>query len=423
MVDQWKAPSAAENTVGGDKSWQLLEKTLLAGIQEQRRSRRWGIFFKVLMFCYLIAVLLLFTPLVSMERSAVGGSSYTALIDVRGPIADKEPASADNLVTSLQAAFDDPRVKGVVLRINSPGGSPVQSGYVYDEIRRLRGLHPDTKVYAVISDLGASGAYYIASAADEIYADKASLVGSIGVTAAGFGFVGAMDKLGIQRRAYTSGDHKAFLDPFEPEKPDETKFWQGVLNVTHQQFIDSVKQGRGDRLKDKEHPELFSGLVWTGQQALPLGLIDGLGNTSSVARDVIGAKELVDFTVQESAFDRFSKKLGASVAEQLAMWMVLNVTHQQFIDSVKQGRGDRLKDKEHPELFSGLVWTGQQALPLGLIDGLGNTSSVARDVIGAKELVDFTVQESAFDRFSKKLGASVAEQLAMWMGFQGPTLR
>ena len=321
MVDQWKAPSAAETSVGGDKSWQLLEKTLLAGIQEQRRARRWGIFFKVLMFCYLIAVLLLFTPLLSMERSAVGGSSYTALIDVRGPIADKEPASADNLVTSLQAAFDDPRVKGVVLRINSPGGSPVQSGYVYDEIRRLRGLHPDTKVYAVISDLGASGAYYIASAADEIYADKASLVGSIGVTAAGFGFVGAMDKLGIQRRAYTSGDHKAFLDPFEPEKPDETKFWQGVLNVTHQQFIDSVKQGRGDRLKDKEHPELFSGLVWTGQQALPLGLIDGLGNTSSVARDVIGAKDLVDFTVQESAFDRFSKKLGASVAEQLAMWM------------------------------------------------------------------------------------------------------
>ena len=321
MVDQWKAPSAAESTVGDAKSWQLLEKTLLAGIQEQRRSRRWGIFFKVLTFCYLVTVLLLFTPLLDMERAAVGGSGYTALIDVRGPIADKEQASADNLVTSLQAAFEDPRVKGVVLRINSPGGSPVQSGYVYDEIRRLRGLHSDIKVYAVISDLGASGAYYIASAADEIYADKASLVGSIGVTAAGFGFVGTMEKLGVQRRAYTSGDHKAFLDPFEPEKPDETKFWQGVLNVTHQQFIDSVKKGRGDRLKDKEHPELFSGLVWTGQQALPLGLIDGLGNTSSVARDVIGAKDLVDFTVQESTFDRFSKKLGASVAEQLAMWM------------------------------------------------------------------------------------------------------
>lgn len=320
MVDQWKAPVEPEPSAGDDKSWKLLEKTLLAGIQEQRRSRRWGIFFKVLTFCYLILMLFLFTPLLDVERSATSGS-YTALIDVRGVIADKEMASADNLVTSLQAAFADPKVKGVVLRINSPGGSPVQSGYVYDEIRRLRGLHPDTKVYAVISDLGASGAYYIASAADEIYADKASLVGSIGVTAAGFGFVGAMEKLGIQRRAYTSGDHKAFLDPFEPEKPDETKFWLGVLNVTHEQFIASVKQGRGDRLKDKEHPELFSGLVWTGQQALPLGLIDGLGSASSVARDVIGEKELVDFTVQESPFDRFSKKLGASVAEQLAMWM------------------------------------------------------------------------------------------------------
>ena len=320
MVDQWKAPAESEPATGDDKSWKLLEKTLLAGIQEQRRARRWGILFKVLTFCYLIMVLFLFSPLMDMERSATS-SAYTALIDVRGVIADKEAASADNLVTSLQAAFDDPKVKGVVLRINSPGGSPVQSGYVYDEIRRLRGLHPDIKVYAVISDLGASGAYYIASAADEIYADKASLVGSIGVTAAGFGFVGAMDKLGIQRRAYTSGEHKAFLDPFEPEKPDETKFWQGVLNVTHEQFIASVKQGRGDRLKDKDHPELFSGLVWTGQQALPLGLIDGLGNASSVARDVIGEKELVDFTVQESAVDRFSKKLGASVAEQLAMWM------------------------------------------------------------------------------------------------------
>ena len=321
MVDQWKAPAEAESTVGDDKSWKLLEKTLLAGVQEQRRARRWGIFFKSLTFLYLIVVLLVFTPFLDMERTATKGTGYTALIDVRGVIADKEAASADNLVTSLQAAFEDPKVKGVVLRINSPGGSPVQSGYVYDEIRRLRGLHPDIKVYAVISDLGASGAYYIASAADQIYADKASLVGSIGVTAAGFGFVGAMEKLGVERRAYTSGAHKAFLDPFEPEKPDETKFWQGVLNTTHEQFIASVKQGRGDRLKDKEYPELFSGLVWTGQQALPLGLIDGLGSASSVARDVIGEKELVDFTVQESTFDRFSKKLGASVAEQLAMWM------------------------------------------------------------------------------------------------------
>jgi len=321
MTDEWKAPAKASAEEGEDKSWKLLEKTLLAGVQEQRRSRRWGIFFKLLTFVYLLIALVLFTPLMDIEKSATRGSSYTALIEVTGVIADKESASADNIVGGLRAAFEDPKVKGIVLRINSPGGSPVQSGYVYDEIGRLRALHPAIKVYAVISDLGASGAYYIASAADQIYADKASLVGSIGVTAAGYGFVGTMEKLGIERRTYTSGEHKSFLDPFQPEKPDEIKFWQGVLDTTHQQFINSVKKGRGDRLKDKEHPELFSGLVWSGEQALPLGLIDGLGSASSVARDVIGEKELVDFTIQESAFDRFSKKLGASVAEQLAMWM------------------------------------------------------------------------------------------------------
>ncbi|PTR29738.1 S49 family peptidase [Pseudomonas sp. GV085] len=324
MTDEWKAPAKASAESGDDKSWKLLEKTLLAGIQEQRRSRRWGIFFKSLTFVYLFGAIALFSPLMDMEKAATLSANYTALIDVTGMIADKEPASADNIVGSLRAAFEDKKVKGVILRINSPGGSPVQSGYVYDEIRRLRGLHPDIKLYAVISDLGASGAYYIASAADQIYADKASLVGSIGVTAAGYGFVGTMEKLGVERRTYTAGEHKSFLDPFLPQKPEETVFWQGVLDTTHKQFIGSVKQGRGDRLKDKEHPELFSGLVWSGEQALPLGLIDGLGNASSVARDVIGEKELVDFTVQESPFDRFSKKLGASVAEHLAMWMGFN---------------------------------------------------------------------------------------------------
>ncbi|WP_223530327.1 S49 family peptidase [Pseudomonas sp. GL-R-19] len=324
MTDEWKAPAKASAESGDDKSWKLLEKTLLAGIQEQRRSRRWGIFFKSLTFVYLFGAIALFSPLMDMEKAATLSANYTALIDVAGMIADKEPASADNIVGSLRAAFEDKKVKGVILRINSPGGSPVQSGYVYDEIRRLRGLHPDIKLYAVISDLGASGAYYIASAADQIYADKASLVGSIGVTAAGYGFVGTMEKLGVERRTYTAGEHKSFLDPFLPQKPEETVFWQGVLDTTHKQFIGSVKQGRGDRLKDKEHPELFSGLVWSGEQALPLGLIDGLGNASSVARDVIGEKELVDFTVQESPFDRFSKKLGASVAEHLAMWMGFN---------------------------------------------------------------------------------------------------
>ncbi|AEF22843.1 MULTISPECIES: signal peptide peptidase SppA [Pseudomonas] len=302
------------------KSWKLLEKTLLASVHEQRRSRRWGIFFKLLTFIYLFGALALFSPLISNQGSG-SSSPHTAVIEVRGMIADKEAASADNIVGSLRAAFKDTNTKGVILRINSPGGSPVQSGYVYDEIRRLRGENPNIKVYAVISDLGASGAYYIASAADQIYADKASLVGSIGVTAASFGFVDTMEKLGVERRVYTSGEHKAFLDPFQPQKDEETRFWKTVLDTTHKQFIDSVKKGRGDRLKDAEHPELFSGLIWSGEQALSLGLIDGLGSTSYVAREVIGQEEMVDFTVQESPLDRFTKKLGASVAEHLALWM------------------------------------------------------------------------------------------------------
>lgn len=321
MSDEWKAPvsQSADDGVNGReeaKSWKLLEKTLLASVQEQRRARRWGIFFKLLTFAFLFVAVVL--PMLDLEGGASRRSSHTALIDVQGVIADKEAASAENIVTALQKAFEDEKTKGVILRINSPGGSPVQSGYVYDEIRRLRATKPDIKVYAVITDLGASGAYYIASAADEIYADKASLVGSIGVTAAGFGFVGTMEKLGVDRRTYTSGEHKAFLDPFQPQKTDETQFWQGVLDTTHRQFIASVKQGRGDRLKDKDHPELFSGLVWTGEQAVGLGLVDGLGNASYVARELIKEKDIVEYTVEESPFDRFSKKIGTSMAERIA---------------------------------------------------------------------------------------------------------
>lgn len=319
MSNEWKAPMSEGND--DRSSWKLLEKTLLAGVQEQRRARRWGIFFKLLTFIYLFGALLIFSPLLRMGDGKTAGDSHTAVINVRGMIADEEVASADNIIGALRDAFEDPSTKGVVLRINSPGGSPVQSGYIYDEIRRLRGEHPAIKVYAVITDLGASGAYYIASAADEIYADKSSLVGSIGVTAATFGFVGTMDKLGVERRVYTSGEHKAFLDPFQPEKPEETEFWRSVLSTTHRQFIDSVKQGRGDRLRFAEHPELFSGLIWSGEQALELGLIDGLGSTSYVAREVIGEDELIDFTVKDSALDRFTKKLGASVGSQLALLM------------------------------------------------------------------------------------------------------
>jgi len=306
---------------GDEKAWNLLEKTLQASVIEQRRARRWGIFFKLLVFVYLFVTLLLFSPLLKLGKSTSVAESHTALIEVRGMIMAEEEASADNIVSSLRAAFENEKTKGIILRINSPGGSPVQSGYIYDEIKRLRGEYPDIKVYAVISDLGASGAYYIASAADQIYADKASLVGSIGVTAATFGFVGVMEKVGVDRRVYTSGEHKAFLDPFQPPKEEETRFWQGVLETTHKQFIDSVKKGRGERLKVEQHPELFSGLIWSGEQALALGLVDALGSSSYVAREVIGAKDIVDFTREESPLDRFTKKLGASVAERLALWM------------------------------------------------------------------------------------------------------
>ncbi|MFC3609069.1 S49 family peptidase [Stutzerimonas tarimensis] len=318
MAEDWKAPE--EKEAGDAKSWKLLEKTLLAGVQEQRRARRWGIFFKLLTFVYLFGALALFSPMLKFGQGETS-AGHTAVIDVRGMIVDREEASADNVVGGLRAAFRDEQTRGVVLRINSPGGSPVQSGYIYDEILRLRGEYPDKKVYAVISDLGASGAYYIASAADEIYADKASLVGSIGVTAATFGFVEAMDRLGVERRVYTAGEHKAFLDPFQPQKPEETRFWKDVLEVTHRQFIESVQQGRGDRLQVDSHPEVFSGLIWSGEQALELGLVDGLGNTGYVARSVIGEPSIRDFTVQQSPFERFAKRLGAGVADRLAVWM------------------------------------------------------------------------------------------------------
>lgn len=313
MSDELKSAAADE------KSWKLIEKTVLASVQEQRRGRRWGIFFKILMFAYLFIALFVFSPFFKMVEVESSSGKHTALIDIRGMIADQELASADTIVGSLRKAFKDPQTQAVILRINSPGGSPVQSAYVYDEIRRLRAEHESIKVYAVISDLGASGAYYIASAADEIYANKSSLVGSIGVTAAGFGFVGAIEKLGVERRAYTSGDHKAFLDPFQPQKEDEVVFWESVLDEVHEQFIAAVKAGRGERLKFEQHPEIFSGLIWSGEQALGLGLIDGLGSAGYVAREVIGEPAIKDFTVKQSPFERFTQRLGTSIAEHLAL--------------------------------------------------------------------------------------------------------
>ncbi len=306
------------------KLWEMMEKTLTANVVEQRRARRWGIFFKCLFFIYLIAIVMI--PLMRggfgnlMDASADGestGPGHTALVELKGAISDDSDASADRIITGLRGAFADKNTQGVILRINSPGGSPVQSGYIYDEIKRLRAKHPTIKLYAVITDVGASGAYYVAAAADEIYADKASLVGSIGVTAASFGFVDTMQKLGVERRVYTSGSHKAFLDPFQPQKDDEKQFWQGVLGKVHQQFIDAVTTGRGDKLKHTEQDQLFSGLIWSGEQALSLGLIDGFASSSAVARDVIKSPRIVNFGVQTSAFDRLAKRLGSSAGASL----------------------------------------------------------------------------------------------------------
>ncbi len=320
-------PVPAVDVQGQQNAWNILEKAVLASVQEQRRSRRWGIFFKSLTFLYLLFALLVFGAAVG-SNSRPTSDSHTAIIEIRGIIADQEAAGADRVVTALRQAFEDKGTKGIILRINSPGGSPVQSGYIYDEIKRLRQLYPDISVHAVITDLGASGAYYIASAADQIHADKASLVGSIGVTAASFGFVDTMEKLGVERRVYTSGEHKAFLDPFQPQKNSETEFWQSVLGATHQQFINAVKNGRGDRLKWQQHPEVFSGLIWSGEQALELGLIDNLASSSQVARELIGESNMVDFTVEDSPFDRFTKRLGTSVAQQLALYLGLQQAPQ-----------------------------------------------------------------------------------------------
>ncbi|QEQ98403.1 S49 family peptidase [Neptunomonas concharum] len=284
---------------------------------EQRRARRWGIFFKVLTFAYLFALLAVFFMGRNITDDITGENvEHTAVIEVMGPISAEEEANADSLVWSLREAFEADNSKAVILRINSPGGSPVQAGYVYDEVKRLRALYPEKPLYAVIMDIGASGAYYIAAAADEIYADKASLVGSIGVISGGFGFVDLMDKVGVERRAMTAGDNKGFLDPFSPMKESDKVFWQSVLDTTHQQFIDQVKKGRGDKLK--EDPKLFSGLVWTGEQALEKGLVDGLGSTSYVAREVVGVEKIVNYSPKVSRLEEMIDRLGVSFGKTVA---------------------------------------------------------------------------------------------------------
>ncbi len=298
-------------------SWEREVVTQLAesSLREQRRARRWGIFFKALTFAYIGGILFMFGD-ASMTKVNIN-EKHTALIELNGVIADNELASADNIVTALRDAFDNENSAGVILRINSPGGSPVQSGYIYDEILRLREDNPDTPLYAVVTDICASGGYYIASAADKIYADKASIVGSIGVRMDNFGFVDAIEKLGIERRTLTAGDNKALLDPFLPEDEKAKAHMQTMLTEIHQQFIDAVKQGRGDRL-DSSVDGVFSGLIWTGEAAVNIGLVDELASSSHVAREVIGAETIVDYTLKEDILERFAERLGSTVAQVIS---------------------------------------------------------------------------------------------------------
>ncbi len=301
---------------GNNGDWQkdLINRLAFSSLKEQRTARRWGIFFKVLMFAYLALVLYLYIPEMQLEPGAE--SKHTAMVELKGVIAADKEASADNIIEGLRDAFENEKSVGVILRINSPGGSPVQSGYINDEIKRLRKKYPDKHLYAVISDVCASGAYYVASAADKIYADKASIVGSIGVRMDGFGFVDAINKLGVERRLLTAGEHKGFLDPFQPVKQQDVEQVKGMLEDIHQQFIDVVKAGRADKLK-LDTPDLFSGYVWTGEQSIDLGLVDELGSAGYVAREVIGKETIVDYTPQEDWYERFSKKLGASIGTSI----------------------------------------------------------------------------------------------------------
>jgi len=299
-----------------DPGWEkkIITKLAESSLREQTRSRRWSIFFKLLTFGYLITLLVMISN--SDIATTKLNAKHTALVDLTGLIAEGEKASSDNIVTALRDAFKDKNTVGVILRINSPGGTPVQAGYIYDEIIRLREKYPDIPLYAVISDMCASGGYYVAAAADKIYADKASIVGSIGVRMDNFGFVEAMKKLGVERRTLTAGKNKALLDPFAPVDENVNKHMSTMLQSIHQQFINAVKKGRGDRLKS-DLEGLFSGLIWTGEQSLEIGLIDELASAGHVAREVIGEEDIVNFTVTDDLMDRLAKRVGATMASIL----------------------------------------------------------------------------------------------------------
>ena len=300
-----------------DPNWErnLIGKLASEALAEQRRRRRWGIFFKLLTFAYITVVLLLM-----VDWSSVGdlssGKKHTAVVELSGIIAPGADASAENVILGLQAAFKDKNTQGVILRINSPGGSPVQAQTIYDEMRRLRKKYPDIPLYAVVEDICASGGYFVAVGADRIYVAKSSIVGSIGVLMNGFGFTGLMEKLGVERRLITAGQNKGMLDPFSPLREQDREYIEALMKDVHQQFISVVREGRGKRLK--ENADMFSGLIWTGEKSVELGLADGYGSLDSVARDVIKAEDTVDYTKKEGFAEKVAKRFGASMAGALA---------------------------------------------------------------------------------------------------------
>ena len=299
----------------GDGHWErgLIEKLATEALKEQRRARRWGIFWKALTFAYVTVVIVMAVDW--KELTDAKGGRHTALVDVRGVIGPGSDSSADKVMLALQAAFKDKNTQGVVLRINSPGGSPVQAQSIFDEMKRLRKKHPDTPLYAVVEDLCASGGYYVAAAADKIYVAKGSIIGSIGVRMDSFGVVGLMEKLGVERRLITAGKNKALLDPFLPLEESHKQIAIDLIGEIHNQLIAAVKEGRGKRLK--ETPDMFSGLIWSGAKSVELGLADGLGSLDYVARDVIKADDIVDYTQRENLAEKFARRFGAGAMNSL----------------------------------------------------------------------------------------------------------
>ena len=301
-----------------DPNWErrIIEKLASEGLAEQRRRRRWGIFFKLFGFAYVTVILLMAFDWPAGGERMTDGKKHTAMVRMTGVISNRGDASAEHVIGGLQSAFEDKGTAGVVLLINSPGGSPVQAGIINDEIQRLRAKHPDVPLHAVVEDVCASGGYYVAVAADKIYVDKASIIGSIGVLMDGFGFTGTMEKLGVERRLLTAGENKGFLDPFSPQNAQHRTHAQQMLGEIHQQFIKVVRDGRGKRLK--ETPEMFSGLMWSGARSIELGLADGMGTVDSVARDVFQAEDVRDYTVKPNFAEKLAKQFGADMAEGAA---------------------------------------------------------------------------------------------------------